>query len=158
MDVNGILLSHELPMSNDSDGNIAKRYEPEEFDFLTMSVGNEEQPREFGSVDEFIDNNLNESMRNASEATLAEETFSELVGNSPRNEELNSAKKRKKQVKSPKENVQPVKKRRRSSIDSSPHPKPILVEENFREYKLPFGWIKTAHRRKGGKIQFLSIL
>ena len=145
-------------MSNDSDGNIAKRYEPEEFDFLTMSVGNEEQPKEFGSVDEFIDNNLNESMRNASEATLEEETFSELVGNSPRNEELNSAKKRKKQVKSPKENVQPVKKRRRSSIDSSPHPKPILVEENFREYKLPFGWIKTAHRRKIGNAKLLLVL
>ena len=30
------------------------------------------------------------------------------------------------------------------------HPKPTIVEENFREYELPFGWIKRAFKRTTG--------
>ena len=154
MDVNGVLLSHELPsLSNNSDEGIIKKYEPAKFDFLTMSVGNDDQPKEYGSVDEFIQSSLNEPNSNGIEDEP------ELVGNSPKPEEAKPAgKKRGRQPKSPKDKPKSVpssppvaKKRRRSSGTNDSHPKPVLVEENFREYKLPFGWIKTAHRRKNGQ-------
>merc|ERR1712029_292608 len=86
MDVNGVLLSHELPsLYNNSDEGIIKKYEPAGFDFLTMSVGNDDQPKEYGSVDEFIQSSLNEPNSNGIEDEP------ELVGNSPKPEEAKLA-------------------------------------------------------------------
>ena len=164
MDVNGVLLSHELPsLSDNSDEAIIKKYEPAKFDFLTMSVGNDDQPKEYGSVDEFIQNSLNEEPTLPSnQNAIEDESFNDLVGNSPNpssefDEEIKATrKKRGRPPKSPEDKPSPTvaKKRRRSSgtttKNGTQHPKAVLVEENFREYKLPFGWIKTAHRRLAG--------
>ena len=34
--------------------------------------------------------------------------------------------------------------------DKIQHPKPFLVEKHFREYVLPYGWLKQAQRRFSG--------
>ena len=36
------------------------------------------------------------------------------------------------------------------------HPEPTIVKENFREYELPFGWIKRAHKRTTGVKQSIG--
>ena len=128
---------------------------PKAYKRIVRKVRKNQGRTSLNMVDEFTDNNLNESMRDTSKPTPEEEAypeFFELVGSSlrPINEEMNRAKKRKKQVKSPGENVQMVKQCRRSFMDLSQHSEPILEEENFRKYELPFGWTKTTHRRKTG--------
>ena len=164
MDTDGILITHDVPAkSNDSDEEIVKRYEPEEFDFLTMSVGNEEKPIEYGSVDEFIHGSLNESMQCIEESN--DSTTSPLVNlsQSPNNSdsgysagemEVVNPKKRGRKPKPKGENIDsnitPAPKKHRIRAVSDSHPNPILAEENYREYKLPHGWIKTAHRRQNG--------
>ena len=34
--------------------------------------------------------------------------------------------------------------------DKIQHPKPFLVEKHFKEYVLPYGWLKQAQRRISG--------
>ena len=53
-------------------------------------------------------------------------------------------------VENPVENVSKKKKKRSKSTFIENHPEPIVMEENYREYRLPHGWLKRAYQRKDG--------
>ena len=60
-------------------------------------------------------------------------------------------KKNSKKVENPVENIpnKKIKKRSKSTFIEN-HPEPIVMEENYREYHLPHGWLKRAYQRKDG--------
>ena len=50
----------------------------------------------------------------------------------------------------PSPKVKPVKRSRMSSSSKNEHPQPTVANEKFREYRLKYGWKKTACKRENG--------